>query len=101
MKQYFIQKMIEKNNGKYEPLNSWKTDESIRDYFEQIAPLLHINELSDWYRISRLQIVDMKGIYSYISYIGILLNIDIFSLKLLKFSKVEVCLIDLTLLVKH
>ncbi len=48
------------------PSYSWKSDESIRDYFERIAPLLHIGDLSDWYRISRPQIIEMKGMEIYI-----------------------------------
>ncbi len=63
--QYFrkknIEKQIEKNDN-YVPLNSWKTNELIREFFEKIAPVLHINDLSDWYRISREQIIDLKGI---------------------------------------
>ncbi len=62
IKQSNIKKNIERNNGVYVPLNSWIRNESVREYFERIAPLLHINDLSDWYRISRNQIIDMKGI---------------------------------------
>ncbi len=61
IKQLNVKKNIERNNGTYVPFISWKSDESIREYFENIAPLLHISDLSDWYRISRLQIHDMKG----------------------------------------
>ena len=68
IKQLTIQKNIERNNGIYSPLYSWKSEDSVREYFERISPLLHINDLSDWYRISRPQINDMKGIYSHIFY---------------------------------
>ncbi len=61
IKLLYIQKNIERNNGIYNSVNSWKTNESIREYFERIAPLLHISDLSDWYRISRSQIVHLKG----------------------------------------
>lgn len=62
IKQFYIEKNIERNNGIYIPLYSWKTQDSVRKYFERIAPLLYISDLSDWYRISRTQITDMKGI---------------------------------------
>ncbi len=62
IKHLYVQKNIERNNGIYVPSNSWTSDESIRQYFDVISPLLHISDLSDWYRISRDQIVDLKGI---------------------------------------
>ena len=58
----YVKKTIDKNNGHFIPSYSWKNNDSVREYFERIAPLLHINDLSDWYRISRSQINDMKGI---------------------------------------
>ena len=62
LKKLLIKKNIERNNGLYVSLNSWKSEESIRQYFDKISPLLHIDDLSDWYRISRNQIIELKGI---------------------------------------
>lgn len=36
--------------------NSWKTPELVRQYFERNVDRLGINNLSDWYRISRIQV---------------------------------------------
>ena len=46
-------------------LKSWKTPELVRDYFESIKAKLHISHYSGWYRISRTQIRDLGGAYSF------------------------------------
>lgn len=59
-KEYRSKKNIERNEN-YVKRFSWKDSESTRKYFEYAAKLLHINELSDWYRISRSQILQTSG----------------------------------------
>ena len=62
-REFYFKKNIEKNNGDFVPSYSWQNNTIIKEFFEGISPLLHINDLSDWYRISRSQINDMKGIF--------------------------------------
>src|SRR5689334_9639565 len=47
-------------------LKSWKTPEVVRDYFESIKSKLHISHYTDWYRISRTQIMELGGAYSFV-----------------------------------
>jgi hypothetical protein len=59
-----IKKSFDKNND-YIPSpksHTWKKSDSLREYFESAGPSLHIKDLSDWYRISRTQIIGAKGI---------------------------------------
>lgn len=60
-----IMKKIQKNSNFIPPpkLKSWKSIESLRNYFESTSRTLHITELSDWYRVSRNQIHETGGIY--------------------------------------
>jgi hypothetical protein len=44
------------------PQKSWKSPSSVRKYFEAIAKELHVNEPTDWYRISRTQIRNLGGV---------------------------------------
>jgi hypothetical protein len=43
---------------------SWKTPEVVRDYFESMKRQLLIVNYTDWYRISRTQLVKLGGAYS-------------------------------------
>lgn len=45
----------------YIPYDSWKTREQSRKSLESIASLLHIKDLSDWYRVSLNQIKHLGG----------------------------------------
>jgi hypothetical protein len=57
-----IKKKIERNPSYIPRSNySWKSREESRKYFESIAPLLHISDFSDWYRISGDQIKQFGG----------------------------------------
>jgi hypothetical protein len=40
---------------------SWKSPELVREYFESIAKQLNISNFSDWYRISRMQVIELEG----------------------------------------
>lgn len=66
---YNIQKKKEKNLNYLPPLFrtkylfSWKDKDSTRKYFDFVTPLLHINDLSDWYRISKTQIIQTGGLF--------------------------------------
>jgi hypothetical protein len=55
------------NNPNYLPparAYSWKNRKLTRDYFESTASLFHITNLSDWYRVSRIQIEKTGGIFN-------------------------------------
>lgn len=62
-RELLIKKNIEKNVNYIPPpqIRSWKNTQLLRDYFESIIPLLHITHFSDWYRISKPQIINLKG----------------------------------------
>lgn len=40
---------------------SWKTPEAVREYFDSVAKQLNISHYTDWYRISRPQILSFGG----------------------------------------
>jgi hypothetical protein len=42
---------------------SWKSSESVREFFESLAEKLHISHYTDWYRISMIQIRDSGGVF--------------------------------------
>jgi hypothetical protein len=54
------------NPATYSPrsvvIKSWKTPESVREYFDSIAEQLHISDYVDWYRVSRAQIASLGGV---------------------------------------
>jgi hypothetical protein len=43
-------------------LNSWKSPERVREFFELIAKRLQILHYTDWYRISRTQVSELGGV---------------------------------------
>jgi hypothetical protein len=47
---------------------SWKSPELVREYFESVANQLHISDYSDWYRISRPQMLFYGGMFSFLFY---------------------------------
>jgi hypothetical protein len=47
------------------PAKSWKSPELVREYFESIASDLKVSISTDWYRISRPQIVSLGGMFYY------------------------------------
>jgi hypothetical protein len=55
-----------KNPESYVPRNivrkSWKSPESVREYFESVAKRLFISAHTDWYRISSDQIRELGGV---------------------------------------
>jgi hypothetical protein len=60
-REFRINKSTEENPN-FVPNYSWKTRQQARMNFESIASLLHITDLSDWYRISLDQIKLIGGI---------------------------------------
>jgi hypothetical protein len=67
-KEYYKNKIKDKvreirtqKNPNYIPYYSWKSREQSRKNFDSIASLLHITDLSDWYRISSNQIQQLGG----------------------------------------
>lgn len=67
-RQKAIQKRKEKNPN-YSPIkkpNFWKEFESVRTFLDSISKRLHILQLSDWYRISKSQIMLVGGISYFI-----------------------------------
>eukprot|EP01124_Arcella_intermedia_P022214 TRINITY_DN3269_c0_g1_i11.p1 TRINITY_DN3269_c0_g1~~TRINITY_DN3269_c0_g1_i11.p1 ORF type:complete len:578 (-),score=118.40 TRINITY_DN3269_c0_g1_i11:57-1790(-) len=48
-------------NPKLPKNKSWRTPETVRAFFERSKPLFHIHSPSDWYRISRTQILSAGG----------------------------------------
>lgn len=65
-REYAFLKKKEKDENYVRKLNfSFKDEKSTREYFEQISKQFHISELSDWYRISRNQILQNTSIISY------------------------------------
>jgi hypothetical protein len=45
---------------------SWRTQESVRAYFDSIKGQLLIVNYTDWYRISRSQITKLGGVFDYV-----------------------------------
>jgi hypothetical protein len=43
------------------PRQSWKSSQAVRGFFETAALSLHVDDLSDWYRVSRFQIKSLGG----------------------------------------
>jgi hypothetical protein len=70
-----MKKKREKNPN-FVPSYSWKSREESKMNFDSIASLLHITDLSDWYRISLDQLKDFGGIvisYCYVLSISFVL----------------------------
>lgn len=56
----YISSLLEPND--YSPhMFSWKTSDQVRAFFDSIAPRLQITDPTDWYRISRSQILELGG----------------------------------------
>jgi hypothetical protein len=43
------------------PKKSWKTSLEVRNFFDSLAPQLHISQPDDWYRISGSQVNKLGG----------------------------------------
>lgn len=58
-REYYLQSL--ESPSDYSPGKSWKNPATLRGYFESIANEISITTHSDWYRVSRLQIVQLGG----------------------------------------
>jgi hypothetical protein len=43
-------------------LKSWKSQKSVRDFFDSVSSRLLISNHTDWYRVSRSQIGNLGGV---------------------------------------
>lgn len=66
VRKYYIE--TKTNPTDYSPrlcvAKSWRTPETVREYFESVADPLRVSSLSDWYRISRPQVAERAGMMS-------------------------------------
>jgi hypothetical protein len=63
-REYYLQHLA--NPLTYSPriaVKSWKSPELVREYFDSIVRQLSISDYSDWYRISRIQLAKLGGIF--------------------------------------
>jgi hypothetical protein len=58
-------KLLEKGAARtYSYSKSWRVDK-LREYLEKLKVDLHLNDVSDWYRVSRFQVIEAGGINKY------------------------------------